>query len=196
MACLPLEKFFCWNLKTSQFASAIYVIISAFFALLLVILDMAASDINNGFEIEGGFRSIWRRHVAEGFMTCNVVMLFGHIIMIVLSIVLLMSVTKPFKQYRNYQIHTGWFWIMCIYVFAEAVVSAYEYSWYGKNTFRRPYLVFLWVFMLTRFILNMCTICISYSRLSEMDEEMRYGISRKTLPMSRTNLLSSQASFA
>ena len=62
-----------------------------------------------------------------------------------------------------------------MYVIIEMGSSCYKYSWDGPNIFKRPFLVFSFIFWLLRLMLNITGAIVVYSRIAEVDYEIQYG---------------------
>jgi len=146
---------------------------------MIHLIDVAAwADPN--FEVQGGFKSYWRTHVWEGWLACNLVMVGVNIIIIAASVVQYLAV-KRFPVYYEYNITKGYLAFLICFVLTNLGVACYQYSWYGPNTWRMPYLVFTFLYYLIRF-LGLVTCCIIvHSRIAEMDYEIKYG-EKKILP--------------
>jgi len=187
MPLLPLDNFLCWKLKVATIAICYYVCGTALVAAILEILDVAALD--SDFEIRGGFRSGWRAHVWEGWLACNLVMFFTHLLMIGYSALVIVAI-KRFPTYYEFMI-TKWYLVLFIcYILIELGTGLYKYSWYANNTFRMGYLVFTFIYWIVRTLINIVGCVVVYSRIAEVDYEIKYG-EKKDLSgwASKANLL-------
>jgi len=146
---------------------------SASIALLLEILDIA-DHVAPNFHIAGGFNAEWRRHVWEGWLACNIVMVVMHLILISFSI-FMVFVVKRFPTYYEYTLTKTYTVVLVIYIIVELGTSLYKYSWYGPNTFRLAFLVFTFLFWCIRTGFNVTGSIITYSRIKELDYEIQYG---------------------
>merc|ERR1711893_313152 len=135
------------------------IIGSATLAALLELLDIAALA-DDGFDIQGGFKAHWRAHVWEGWLACNIVMVFA---------------VKVFPTYYEFNITKGYLAIMIMYVLVDLGIACYKYSWYGPNTFRLAFLVFSFLYWLVRTIINITATIVVYSRIEEVSYEITYG---------------------
>jgi len=189
MPLLPLDNFLCWKLKVATLAICYYIVVAAAGAAILEILDVAAVGSNGVFDIKGGFNAGWRAHVWEGWLACNLVMFFTHLIMIGYSILVIFAI-KIFPTYYEFII-TKWYLVLFIcYILIELGTGLYKYSWYANNTFRLGYLVFTFIYWVVRTLINIVGCIVVYSRISEVDYEIKYG-EKKDLSSwaSKANLL-------
>jgi hypothetical protein len=189
MPLLPLDNFLCWKLKVATIAIAYYVCGSALVAAILEILDVISVGSNGGFDIGAGFKSSWRAHVWEGWLACNLVMFFTHLMMIGYSILVIVAI-KRFPTYYEFII-TKWYLVLFIcYIIIELGTGIYKYSWYANNTFRLGYLVFTFIYWIVRTIINIVGCIVVHSRISEVEYEIKYGEKRDLSAWaSKSNLL-------
>jgi len=194
MALLPFDNFMCWKLKVATLVICYYVVGTALVAAILEILDVAALGSNGAFEINAGFRAGWRAHVWEGWLACNLVMFFTHLLMIGYSILLIVAI-KRFPTYYEIMITKWYLALFIIYILIELGTGIYKYSWYANNTFRLGYLVFTFIYWIVRTIINIVGCLVVYSRISEVDYEIKYG-EKKDLSSwaSKANLLDASRS--
>jgi len=184
----------CWKLKVATLVVAYYTIGAAFLAAILEILDVISLGSNGGFEINAGFRAGWRAHVWEGWLACNLVMFFCHLLMIGYSILIAVAI-KRFPTYYEFLITKWYLALFILYILVELGTGLYKYSWYAHNTFRLGYLVFTFMYWILRTILNTVGCLIIYSRISEVDYEIKFG-EKKDLSSwaSKANLLDASRS--
>jgi len=196
MALLPLDNFLCWKLKIATLAIAYYICVTALGAAILEILDVAALGSQGEFEINGGFRSGWRAHVWEGWLACNLVTFFIHLVMIGYSVLEIVAI-KRFPTYYEFVI-TKWYLALFIcYILIEMGTGLYKYSWYANNTFRLGYLVFTFIYWVVRTIINIISCIVIYSRIAEVSYEIKYGEKRDLSAWaSRANLLDMRSGYA
>lgn len=187
MAVLPLDRFLCWKLKVATYVIAIYLIATCGIAALMEILDVAAWA-DDSFEISGGFKSYWRSHVWEGWLACNLVMLFCDLFIIGCSIIMIVAILR-FPTYYEFQLMKGYYVVLIMYILISLGIAIYKYSWYGPNTYRLPFLVFSFLYWLTHTLMNITCVLVLYSRIAEIYYEIEYG-EKKTL-----STYSSQAQF-
>jgi hypothetical protein len=177
MALLPLDNFLCWKLKIATMVIAYYICGAALLAAVLEILDVVSLGSQGAFEIGGGFRQEWRAHVWEGWLACNQVMFFTHLLMIGYSVLVIVAI-KRFPTYYEFLI-TKWYLVLfIIYILIEMGTGIYKYSWYAGNTFRLGYLVFTFIYWILRTIINIVGCIVIYSRISEVGYEIKYGEKR------------------
>ncbi|XP_074650762.1 uncharacterized protein LOC141905687 [Tubulanus polymorphus] len=171
-----INKCMCFSLKSGTFASALWVAISGFFALLFVILDQAASD-SSTFEISGSFVTDWRVLIWKQWLACNIVMIFAHIVLVGLSIAVCVA-HKNWVIYTQIPLLKAWYWMMAIYILCEFIIALYEFTWYGKNLFRilsMPWLTFIFFFWLIRTIFNMLALVCVLSRVQDIEYDLEHG---------------------
>lgn len=168
-----MDQFLCWKLKVATVAVCGWVCASAGLGALFELLDVIALADSN-FEIKGSFQSQWRSHVWEGWLATNLVMFFCHLIMIGCSILIIFAV-RVFPTYYEYHLTKGYLAFFIIYILVELGIGCYRYSWYGENTFRLPFLIWCFLYWLTRSIINIVCCLIVYSRIAEIDYEIMYG---------------------
>jgi len=194
MPLFPFDNFMCWKLKVATLVIAYYTIGAAFLAAILEILDVASLGSNGAFEINAGFRAGWRAHVWEGWLACNLVMFFCHLLMIGYSILIAVAI-KRFPTYYEFLITKWYLALFILYILVELGTGLYKYSWYAHNTFRLGYLVFTFMYWILRTILNTVGCLIIYSRISEVDYEIKFG-EKKDLSSwaSKANLLDASRS--
>jgi hypothetical protein len=195
MAILPLDNFLCWKLKIATFAICIFTIVAASLAAILEILDVAALGEGDNFDIGGGFKSTWRAHAWEGWLACNLVMFFAHLFMIAASVLMLFAI-KRFPTYYEYSLTVGYLVLFVCYILIELGTSLYRYSYYADNIFRLGYLIFTFIYWLARTAINIVGVIIIYSRIAEVQYEIKYG-EKKDLSQwaSRANLLDARSGF-
>jgi len=194
MPLLPFDNFLCWKLKVATIVVAYYIVIAASLAAILEILDVAALGSNGGFEVNAGFRAGWRAHVWEGWLACNIVMFLIHLLMIGYSVLVIIAIER-FPTYYEFLI-TKWYLVLFVcYILVELGTGLYKYSWYSNNTFRLGYLVFTFMYWVLRTLLNIVSCLIIYSRISEVEYEIKYG-EKKDLSSwaSKANLLDASRS--
>ncbi|XP_076468564.1 uncharacterized protein LOC143299240 [Babylonia areolata] len=169
-----LRRCLCWYLRTASFIGFCYVVITATSALLLRALDLAAFD-QDDFEISRGFNTQWRSHQWQAFVASDVIVAVCHISIILFSLYMIYNVTQlHFVLYmKTMQVYNYCF---IMYTFIEFCFSVFEFSFYGLNTFRREYLVFIWLWWLMRAAMNGIFVLVLFSRCQEMEEEMAYEL--------------------
>ncbi|XP_056013451.1 uncharacterized protein LOC125681518 isoform X1 [Ostrea edulis] len=149
MACL--HRFLCWNLRTACFVGYILTVFTATFALTLRLVDLIATATD--FEISMGFKTLWRAHFWQSFLASDIVLTFGHVVVILYSgFMILQVMERHFVMYmRAHKI-----FIICfiIYILVEFAFSVFEYTFYSMNTFRLSFVVFTWLFWVMRTLLN------------------------------------------
>jgi hypothetical protein len=169
----PLRGCFCFDNRMGTFIGGITVGILALIAWVLVVLDLAdwASD---NFDIQGGFPSWWRMPFWKGFVACDVVMFFCHLVIVAVSIALIIGILFPgkYKLYRLRPIVLAWLVLTLLYLLTELGVSLYVFSWFGLIGWRLPFLIFVEMFYIIRFVLNLMFIVVSYSYYREIDLEL------------------------
>jgi len=187
MAVLPLDNFLCWKLKVATLAICVYTIFAATLAAILEILDVAA--LAGSFEVVGGFQSEWRAHAWEGWLACNLVMFFCHLGIIAYSVLMIFAI-KRFPTYYEHSLTVAYIVLFVCYILIELGTSLYKYSYYANNIFRLGYLIFTFIYWVARTIVNVVAVLILYSRIAEVDYEIKYG-EKKDLSQwaSRANLL-------
>lgn len=189
MGLLPLDNFLCWKLKIATLAICLYTIFSALLGAVIEILDVVALDQNENFDIIGGFKSTWRAHAWEGWLACNLVMFFCHIAMIGYSILMVFAI-KRFPTYYEHFLTRLYLFLFVCYILIESGTGLYKYSYYANNIFRLGYLVFTFIYWVLRTIINIIGVIVIYSRIAEVEYEIKYG-EKKDLSQwaSRGNLL-------
>ncbi|KAK6168466.1 hypothetical protein SNE40_020991 [Patella caerulea] len=168
------QKILCWNLTSAVFVGLVYVLITVFFAIILRLVDLAAI-ISDDFEISQGFHTQWRSHQQEAFLASDIIILAGHFATWIFSLIMILSVTKEhfvmymdrIKQFRNY---------FAFYTFVEFCFSVLEFSFYGMNTFRLAFVVFIWLYWMFRLAVNVVFILVISSRDEEMKGDMAYEL--------------------
>ncbi|KAK3774651.1 hypothetical protein RRG08_035079 [Elysia crispata] len=168
-----LRRFFCWNLTTAVFGNFIAIVILSFGALLMRIIDLVAYATD--FQISQGFQTQWRSHQWQAFLASDIIVTFTHVVIILYALYMLFMVTqKHFVLYMETLRAFTYTFIM--YSFIEFCFSVFEFSFYGLNTFRRSYVVFLWLYWLARMLGNIGMVVLFFSRLQEIEEEMAYEL--------------------
>jgi hypothetical protein len=169
----PLKGCFCFDNRMGTFIGAITSLLCALFAWILVVLDLI--DWASDFDIIGGFPSWWRMPFWKGFVACDIVMLFVHLVIVGVSLLLTIAILRPasFKLYSLRPIVKAWFVLMILYVLTELGVSLYTFSWFGLIGWRLPFLIFLEMFYIIRFFLNVMFIVVSFSYYCEIDMELK-----------------------
>ncbi|XP_064608861.1 uncharacterized protein LOC135473021 [Liolophura sinensis] len=164
------NRFFCWPLQTASFVGYIFVTFTSFFALVLRLIDVAAIFDPN-FEISQGFQSHWRSHGWDGFVVTDILMVITHTIVFLFSIFLLYLTTR-----RHFIMTISWsqFYLIyfILYVLCELACSLYEFAFYGVNTFRLAFVVFIWLYWLVRTLANTVFAFVLWARYQEMNESM------------------------
>ncbi|KAK7501759.1 hypothetical protein BaRGS_00007190 [Batillaria attramentaria] len=164
-----MRRFLCWYLRTASFVGFIYVVVTASSALLLRALDVAA--IGTDFSISRGFNVPWRSHQWQAFLSSDIIVAFCHICIILFSIYMIYNVTQlHFVLYMKNLQYYNYCFIM--YTVIEFCFSVFEFSFYGMNTFRREYVVFIWLWWLMRAAGNVVFMFVLHARSTEMEEEM------------------------
>ncbi|BFZ24520.1 hypothetical protein BsWGS_27559 [Bradybaena similaris] len=160
----------CWDLRTATFINCVTITILAAAALLLRLQDLAAL-VNPSFEINQSFRTAWRSHQWTAFLVSDVILIICHKIIIMFSAYMIYLVTqKHFVMYvETLRIFT---YVFIIYIFAEFCLSVFEFSFYGLNTFRLAYVVFLWLFWLARTIGNIGMAIAFFARIQEIEDDL------------------------
>ncbi|ESO88488.1 hypothetical protein LOTGIDRAFT_234536 [Lottia gigantea] len=164
------QKVLCWTLASATFAGLIYIMITVVFAVVLRTVDLIAIG-SPDIEISRGFHTQWRSHQAEAFLASDIIVFIGHMITLIFTFILLIYVSREhfvmymdtLKYYRR--------WLM-VYTFFEFCFSVFEFSFYGNNTFRLEFLVFIWLYWLFRVAVNILFILVIQSREEEMKDEM------------------------
>ncbi|XP_059179277.1 uncharacterized protein LOC131958329 [Physella acuta] len=171
---MAIRRCLCWDLRTATFANLIAIVILAGGALLLRLLDIGAF-IDPIFEISQGFKTQWRAHQWELFLSFDIIIIFCHVVIILFTIYMIYMVTqKHFVLYmETMRIFT---YIYIMYAFIEFCLSVVEFSFYGLNTFRLAFVVFIWLYWLARMIATICISYVLFSRLDEMENEMAYEL--------------------
>ncbi|KAL8576432.1 hypothetical protein ACOMHN_048999 [Nucella lapillus] len=170
-----LRRFLCWYLRTATFIGFIYVVVTASSALLLRVLDLAATDPGNDFGISRGFNIPWRSHQWQAFLASDVIVSLCHIAIILFSFYMIYKVTQ--LHFVLYMKTMQWYnYCFIMYTFTEFCFSLFEFSFYGLNTFRREFLVFIWLWWLMRTAMNGIVVLVLFSRCQEMEEEMAYEL--------------------
>lgn len=174
MASLMFRRCFCWTLRTATFANLIAISILVFGALLLRLLDLSAYW-DSRFEISQGFHTEWRSHQWIAFLVSDFVLIACHIVMLVFSIIMIYHITQThFVLYmEKMRIYTYSF---IMYTFIEFCFSVFEFSFYGLNTFRLSFVVFIWLYWLARTIANIILTVIFFSRIQEMEDDMAHEL--------------------
>jgi len=189
MPLLPLDNFLCWKLKVATLAICVYTIFAATLAAILEILDVASLNEGVNFDVSGGFKSEWRAHAWEGWLACNLVMFFAHLGIIAYSVLMIFAI-KRFPTYYEYSLTLAFFVLFICYILIELGTALYKYSYYANNIFRLGYLIFTFIYWVARTIVNIVGVLIIYSRIAEVQYEIKYG-EKKDLSQwaSRANLL-------
>ncbi|XP_048240683.1 uncharacterized protein LOC124151381 [Haliotis rufescens] len=165
-----LRRFLCWDLRTATVIGYITTTVTAIFALLMRALDVSAIA-NYDFEISQGFHTAWRSHQWQAFLASDVILLVFHVGIIIFSVY--MSVMVSNRHFVMYMRETRWYLYFIIsYVFIEFCFSLFEFSYYGLNTFRLSFVVFLWLYWLVKTCIYICFSCVLYSRYEQMADEM------------------------
>ncbi|XP_067664121.1 uncharacterized protein [Haliotis asinina] len=165
-----LRRFLCWDLRTATVIGYITTTVTAIFALLLRSLDLAAIADPN-FEISQGFHTPWRSHQSEAFLASDIIVLVFHLAIILFSVY--MSVLVSNRHFVMYMNETRYYlYTIITYVFVEFCFSVFEFSYYGLNTFRLSFVVFLWLYWLIKTCIYICFSCVLYSRYEQMADEM------------------------
>ncbi|XP_064636366.1 uncharacterized protein LOC135493208 isoform X2 [Lineus longissimus] len=180
MAPLILNKFCCFSLEQATRGAPIYVICAGTIALFLLILDQVAAGVD-GFEIEGGFKSWWRVLIWKQWLACDIVMICAHIALIVMSAMLIYAIRPSRPIYKRLATLRAWFAVMICYTITEVAIGTYQYSWYGKNSFRRPYLCFTIFFFTIRMVSNILAIIVVNSRIHEIKAIVMAPVDKKML---------------
>ncbi|CAL1526816.1 unnamed protein product [Lymnaea stagnalis] len=168
-----IRRCLCWDLRTATFANLVAIVILAGGALLLRLLDLAASVPN--FDISQGFRANWRAHQWQFFLASDVIIVFCHVVIILFCMYMIYMVTqKHFVLYMETLRIFTYFFIM--YNIIEFCFSVVEFSFYGLNTFRLAFVVFIWLYWLARLIAGIIITIVLFSRLDEMENEMAYEL--------------------
>jgi hypothetical protein len=165
-------------------------------AAILEILDVAALNEGQDFDIIGGFKSDWRAHAWEGWLACNLVMFFCHLCIIAYSILMIFAI-KRFPTYYEYSLTIAYLVLFICYILVELGTALYKYSYYALNIFRLGYLIFTFIYWIARTIVNVVGVIIIYSRIAEVNYEIKYG-EKKDLSQwaSRANLLDTRSGAA
>ncbi|CAG5126242.1 unnamed protein product [Candidula unifasciata] len=164
----------CWELRTATFSNLITITILAGGALLLRLLDFGAI-LSPDFEINQSFKTPWKSHQWQAFLASDIILIICHVIIIIFSVYMLYLVThKHFVLYvetlRTYS------YIFILYIFAEFCFSIFEFSFYGLNTFRLAFIVFLWLYWLARTVGNIGMAIIFFSRIQEIEDDLALEI--------------------
>ncbi|BFZ15039.1 hypothetical protein BsWGS_18078 [Bradybaena similaris] len=160
----------CWNLRTATFANIIALTVLAAGALLLRILD-GSTIIDGYFIINQHFRAPWRSHQWQTFAASDVIVISCHLVIIAFAFFMLYMITqKHFVLYLETLRTFAYFCIM--YIFVEFCFSVFEFSFYGLNTFRLAFVVFLWLYWLARTIGNIGIVIILFARIHEIEDDM------------------------
>lgn len=166
-----MRRFLCWNLQTATFAGFIYIIVAAGTALLLRCLDMASASPYIDFTISRGFDMGWRSHQMYAFLVSDVIVSICHIFIILFSLYMLYNVTQ--LHFVLYMTTMKWYnYAFIMYTIIEFCFSVFEFSFYGLNTFRREFVVFIWLWWLFRTALNIVVMLVLSARTTEMEDEM------------------------
>ncbi|XP_029637036.1 uncharacterized protein LOC115212315 [Octopus sinensis] len=173
---LFINRFFCWSLETATFAGYVYASITIFFALILRLLDLGA--IGTDFEISKGFHTNWRSHSWESFLSCDVIMVICHIVVMFLSLFMIFLTSR-----RHFLITLNWTKAFVIlfgcYTFIEFGISIFEFSYYRMYTFRLAYVVFIWLYWVVRTIANVTMTVVISSRhtqmINQVEQELRFS---------------------
>ncbi|XP_005108365.1 uncharacterized protein LOC101846247 isoform X2 [Aplysia californica] len=170
---LLFRRCFCWKLRTATFVNFITITILSFGALLLRLLDLGAYETN--FEISQGFRWNWKSHQYEAFLASDIIVNVCHLIIILFTLYMIYVVTMShFVLYMETMRAYTYTFIM--YTFIEFCFSVFEFSFYGLNTFRLAFVVFIWLYWLARTIAHIGFTVILFSRIEEMENEMAYEL--------------------
>uniref|UniRef100_A0A2C9K775 Uncharacterized protein n=1 Tax=Biomphalaria glabrata TaxID=6526 RepID=A0A2C9K775_BIOGL len=168
-----VRRCLCWDLRTATFANLVTIVILAGGALLLRLLDIGAFITE--FAISQGFKTPWRSHEWQAFLASDVVVIFFHVVIILFTIYMIYMVTqKHFVLYMETLRTFTYSFIM--YNFIEFCFSVFEFSFYGLNTFRLAFVVFIWLYWLARLIAGIIITIVLFSRLDEMENEMAYEL--------------------
>jgi hypothetical protein len=139
-------------------------------ALLLRWLDIA-TIIDSSFIINQHFRNPWRSHQWQAFVSSDVVVIVCHIVIILFALYMLYMITqKHFVLYLE-TLRT-FLYTFIMYIFIEFCFSVFEFSFYGLNTFRLAFVVFLWLYWLARTVGNICIAVILFARVHEIEDDM------------------------
>ncbi|KAK7098060.1 uncharacterized protein [Littorina saxatilis] len=164
-----LKRFLCWRLRTATIVGFIYVFITVASALLLRALDCAAMWTD--FSISRGFDIPWRSHQWQAFLASDVIVSVCHIGIILLTVYMMYNVMMMhFVLYMKTMQLYNYCFIM--YTFTEFCFSIFEFSFYGMNSFRREFVVFIWLWWLMRTAGNSVFMVVLFSRMTEMEEDM------------------------
>ncbi|CAG5129377.1 unnamed protein product [Candidula unifasciata] len=160
----------CWNLRTATFANIVALTVLAGGALLLRILD-ASTILDDTFIINQHFRAPWRSHQWQTFAASDALIILSHILMIIFALYMLYMITQ--KHFVLYMETLRTFaYLFILYIFFEFCFSVFEFSFYGLNTFRLAFVVFLWLYWLARTIGNICIAIILFARIHEIEDDM------------------------
>lgn len=164
-----MHRFLCWNLRTACFVGYIFVVFTTTFALTLRLVDLIATGTD--FEISMGFKTLWRAHFWQSFLASDIVLTFGHVVLILYSgFMILQTMERHFVMYMR--AHKIYIIYLIIYILVEFAFSVFEYTFYAMNTFRLAFVVFTWLFWVFRTLLNVVFVVVLIARRQEMNEQM------------------------
>ncbi|XP_041357899.1 uncharacterized protein LOC121374858 [Gigantopelta aegis] len=165
-----MRKFLCWELRTASYIGFYVVVVTAFFAVILRALDLAAFD-DDSFEISQGFHSLWKSHQWQAFLASDIVLIALHIIFIFFSVYMAFQVKRQHSiLYIN--LLRRYTYAFMIYVFIEFCFSVFEFSFYGKNSFRLAFVVFIWLYWLIKSVIYIIFMIVLYARFEEMEDKI------------------------
>ncbi|BFZ24521.1 hypothetical protein BsWGS_27560 [Bradybaena similaris] len=172
-----MRRCFCWDLRTVTFTNFATITILAAASLLLRLMDLGAVLNRCDYlkiifvEINQSFRPEWRSHQCPAFFASDGIVIICHTIIMIFSSCMIYLVTqKHFVMYvETLRIFT---YIFILYIFVEFCFSVFEFSFYGLNTFRLAYMVFLWLFWLARTVGNIGMTITFFARIQEIEEDL------------------------
>lgn len=174
-------EFLSWKLRTTCFLFYLLTLFTTAFALSMRVADLwAIADPD--FELSRGFHTMWRSHFWQIFLASDIVLIFDHVVVLLFTFYMIFQVRRRhFVMYMlQHKIYLG---VFIVYILVEFIFSVFEYSFYGKNTFRLSFVIFTWLFWMMRNVINITFVVVMYARkqkmAEQMDMELRYSGQKK-----------------